>query len=279
MVTNHYIIRGGVEGRERLRHLSRVLWPSTRDLLARVGIRPGMRCLDVGCGGGDVSRELARIVGPTGSVVGTDIDETKLELARNEAENQGVNNVVLRQADVVPDDEVAAFDLVYARLVLSHLPDPAGALARLHRSLRPGGVIVVEDLEIRGHFSHPACPALWRYVDLYTEAAERRGADANIGPRLPGLLLDGGFAPVDMHVVQPAGLEPEIKLLVPLTVENIVASVVAEGLATTAEMERIIAELEAFARDPRTVMAIPRIVQAWGHKPDGAATPADSNAH
>lgn len=268
MVTDHYIIRGGVEGRERLRKLSRVMWPTTRDLFSRANVRPGMRCLDVGCGGGDLTCDLARLVGPTGSVVGTDVDETKLGLAREDARAQGLANIFFRSADVVPDDEVAAFDLVYARFVLSHLPDPGGALAKLRAALRPGGIIIVEDLEIRGHFSHPDCPALWRYVDLYTEAARRRGGDANIGPRLPGLLLAGGIAPVQMNVVQPAGLEVEIKRLVPLTVENIAESVLAEGLATSAEMDKIVDELNAFAGDPSTVMSIPRVVQVWGRKLD-----------
>jgi SAM-dependent methyltransferase len=270
MASEHYIIRGGVEGRERLRKLSRVMWPTTRDLFARANVSPGMRCLDVGCGGGDLSCDLARLVGPTGAVVGTDIDETKLRLAREEARAQGVANFLARSADIVPDDEVASFDLVYARFVLSHLPDPAGALAKLHRALRPGGVIIVEDIDARGHFCHPDCPAFWRYVALYTEAATRRGVDANIGPRLPGLLLDGGFAPVQMNVVQPAGLDSDTKLLIPLTVENIAESVLAEGLATTDEINRIVDELYAFARDPRTVMSLPRIVQAWGRKPGGS---------
>jgi 2-polyprenyl-3-methyl-5-hydroxy-6-metoxy-1,4-benzoquinol methylase len=65
----HYIIRGGVEGRERLRVLARVMRPTTLNLFDRVGIRPGMACLDVGCGGGDVTFELADLVGPKGRVV------------------------------------------------------------------------------------------------------------------------------------------------------------------------------------------------------------------
>jgi len=61
---SHYVIRGGIEGRARLRILSRVMWPSTLNLLQRAGISCGMTCLDIGCGGGDVSCELARLVGP-----------------------------------------------------------------------------------------------------------------------------------------------------------------------------------------------------------------------
>src|SRR5215218_3216591 len=94
-----YVIRGGVAGRERLRILARTLHVSTSALFDRLGIGAGLRCLDVGCGGGDVTLELARRVGPRGRVVGVDIDEAKLDLARQEAAAQGIANVDFRTLD------------------------------------------------------------------------------------------------------------------------------------------------------------------------------------
>jgi tRNA A58 N-methylase Trm61 len=96
MGTERYVIRGGVEGRERLRLLSEVMGLSTRDLLAIIGISPGSICLDVGCGGGDVTFELARAVGSTGRVVEVDLDETKLDIARWEAEQGKLSNIVFK---------------------------------------------------------------------------------------------------------------------------------------------------------------------------------------
>jgi ubiquinone/menaquinone biosynthesis C-methylase UbiE len=77
-----YVIRGGREGYKRLQLLARARWPDTSDLFERVGIQPGMRCLDVGCGGGEVTFEIARMIGPEGSVVGIDIDEGRARRAR-----------------------------------------------------------------------------------------------------------------------------------------------------------------------------------------------------
>ena len=99
------------------------------------------------------------------------------------------------------------------------------------------------------------------------QTVQRRGGEANIGPQLPAMLLDAGVERVQMNVVQPAGLEGEVKLLYPLTMEDVVESILAEKLASDAELEKIIAELYQFARDPRTVVGTPRNVKAWRYRP------------
>jgi len=96
----HYVIRGGVEGRERLRILSRIMRPTRQNLLQRSGIQPGMVCLDIGCGGGDVSFDLARLVGPNGRVVGIDIDEVKIDIARREAAAKQLGNIEFRLVNI-----------------------------------------------------------------------------------------------------------------------------------------------------------------------------------
>jgi SAM-dependent methyltransferase len=263
---NRYVIRGGVEGRERLRILSRVMRPFTNGLFERVCVAPGMACLDAGCGGGDVTIDLARRVGPAGRVVGIDLDEIKLDLARKEAAALGIEHVSFQQTDIAAGAFEQEFDVIYARFLLTHLADPAEAVVRMQTWLKPGGVLVVEDIDFSGHFCHPPSPAFRRYVELYTQAVERRGGDAHIGPRVPGLLMDSGFNGIGMHVVHPAGVDGEVKLIGPLTMENIADSVIADGLASRVEVEEIIANLYEFAHSPRTVISLPRVVQTWGRK-------------
>ena len=93
-----YFIRGGEQGRSRLAVISRVLAPSTQALLDRFEPLAGQLAIDAGCGGGDVSFELAQRVGPAGRVVGFDLDEDKLALAREEATRRGLANVEFRRA-------------------------------------------------------------------------------------------------------------------------------------------------------------------------------------
>ncbi len=231
MATDRYVIRGGVEGRERLRILARVMHPFTNGLFDRLRIGHGMACLDAGCGGGDVTIELARRVGPAGRAVGIDLDEIKLNLARQEAAALGMEHVSFQQTDIAAGAFEPEFDVIYARFLLTHLVDPAEAIARMQTWLKPGGILVVEDIDFSGHFCHPESPAFRRYVELYTQAVERRGGDPHIGPRVPGLLMGADFDGVEMHVVHPAGIDGEVKLISPLTMENIADSVIADGLA------------------------------------------------
>jgi SAM-dependent methyltransferase len=267
MRRDHYIIRGGVEGRERLRILARVMRPTTLSLFDRVGIEARMDCLDVGCGGGDVTLDLACLVGPEGRVVGWDVDETKLELARREAEEKGFGNVEYRLSDIGQSEAESEFDAVYTRFLLSHLRDPAGALARIRQAARPGAVVIIEDIDFTGFFCHPYSGVFQLFIELYTEAARRRGGDPNIGLRLPGLLLDAGFEGVQTNVAQPAGIDGEVKLILAVTMENIADSVLADGIAERKDVDKVIAELYELARDSRTFVSHPRVIQAWGHRP------------
>jgi SAM-dependent methyltransferase len=260
-----YILRGGDQGWERLRLLARIKWPTTRTVLRRVGLRAGMHCLDVGCGNGAVTLKLARYVGPSGRVVGLDMDERCLELARQEAARRQLP-AEFRAGSVYELGEVAAYDLVYTRFLLTHLPDPGQALQRLVEAVRPGGLVVVEDIDFAGHFSHPACPAFDRYVSLYQHTVHRKGGDPNIGPRLPGLLLDAGLEDVRFRVVQPAYRTGPGKRIAQVTMEHIREAVAAVGLASPEEVTAVVAELDRFARDARTILSFPRIFQVWGRK-------------
>src|SRR5262249_9365335 len=152
----HYVIRGGEAGYERLQLLARARRADTIALLDRAGVGPGMRCVDLGCGGGNVAFELARLVGPRGSGTGIGIDAVKLELAREAAVRQGLANVEFRAANVDEWDEPSAYDVVYGRFLLQHLNRPLDMLRRMWSAVRPGGVIAVEDTDFDGAFCEPS---------------------------------------------------------------------------------------------------------------------------
>ena len=128
-VMPRYAIRGGKEGKERLNLLARVMLPTTSQLLKTVALRKGMKCLDVGCGGGHVTLLMASMVGPEGKVTGTDTDEEIIELAQEDADAAKLDNVEFRQIDACTCQWHEEYDLVYARFLLSHLSEPERCLA------------------------------------------------------------------------------------------------------------------------------------------------------
>jgi SAM-dependent methyltransferase len=268
-MAREYAIAGGRAGKERLDVLHRAHGPFTCALLDSVGIKRGARCLDAGCGGGHVSRELAARVGQTGAVVGIDLDEEVLELSRSDALAAGVTNVEFRAGDATELD-VSGFDVVFARFLLSHVRDADTVVTALVRALKPGGVIVVEDTDISGVMCHPPSVAFDRFVQIYIETIRRRGGNADVGRMLPALLTSAGLADVGVSIAQPVATSGDVKLMIPLTLERIVDSAIGEGVADSDEIADTIAELYAQAADPTTLMSSARVIQAWATKPDAA---------
>ncbi len=264
--SDSYLIRGGIEGRERLRILSRVMSPTTLEFLERIPIAPAASCLDVGCGGGDVTFALSRMV-PQGHVTGIDFDGSKILLAQQEAKSIGIENVDFRVEDVTappPTDD--RYDLIYVRFVLTHLRDPRAALVRFHGQLKPGGILAVEDIDFGGHVCYPPSTAFDRYVELYSQSARARGCDPCIGPRLPSLVHSAGFSDVNVGIVQPSGISGEVKLIAAITFAAIADAALKSGLETSDNLKATSDALYEFSQQQGSFMSIPRIFQCSGTK-------------
>ena len=260
----HYVIRGGEAGKQRLDLLAEIMEPSTKALLANVGVGHGATFVDLGCGGGHVSLEAARLVGPAGSVTGVDLDKTKLDLARRAAEESELTNVRFLHGNASEVVEAESFDYAYARFLLTHLSDPVAVLGVMRDSLRPGGIVVVEDIDVSGAFCYPANPHFRRLTELYSRVVRLKGGDPDIGHKLPSLLRQAGFKEIEVGLVQPLHLEGEHKRLMLVTLENITDPVLAESLASQDELDDTIEGLTAFTADPTTLVSIPRVFQSWG---------------
>ena len=264
---DHYVIRGGEAGKQRLDLLAQIMEPSTKALLAKVGVGPGASFVDFGCGGGHVSLEAARLVGPAGSVTGVDLDETKLDLARKAAEESELTNVRFLHGNASEVVEAGSFDYAYARFLLTHLSDPVAVLGVMRDSLKPSGIVAVEDIDVSGAFCYPQNPHFRRLTELYSKVVRRKGGDPDIGHKLPSLLRQAGFEEIEVGLVQPLHLEGEHKRLMLVTLENITDPVLAEGLANKDEIDRTIEGLVAFTADPTTLVSLPRVFQSWGARP------------
>jgi len=263
---SHYVIHGGVAGSSRMQVVARACWPTTLPLLQRAGIKEGLICLDLGCGAGEVTFELARLVGPNGRVLGMDMDTVKLDLARARAEVEGVKNIEFRQADVFEWNEDSLYDFIYVRFLLTHLPNRDRVVPKILRALRPGGALALEDIYFKGYISYPPNAAHDRYVALYQEVVRRRGGDANIGPQLLSMFMNAGLKDAQLSIVYPEHKEGSGKEVSHLTMIGISQSVLEEKLADESELQNIISELERYTRDPSTTACGPSIFQISGRR-------------
>lgn len=158
-------------------------------------LRPGMSLLDVGCGPGTLTIDLARHVLP-GRVVGVDAASGVLEGARARAAEAGVD-VEFVVGDVyrldAPDD---SFDVVHAHQVLQHLTDPVAALREMRRVCRPGGIVAVRDADFGAFTWHPEAPGLEDWRMPYRDVTQANRAECHAGRRLLAWALAAGFTDV-----------------------------------------------------------------------------------
>jgi ubiquinone/menaquinone biosynthesis C-methylase UbiE len=147
-------------------------------------LRPGMTLLDVGCGPGTITVDLAARVAP-GLVIGVDREPQVVAEAARLLEASTLTNIEFRAADAYSLEFAdQSFDMVHAHQLLQHLTDPVAALVEMRRVLRADGVLAVRDSDYGGFVWAPADPALDRWMELYHDVCTRNGADADAGRHL-----------------------------------------------------------------------------------------------
>ncbi|MCZ4604678.1 methyltransferase domain-containing protein [Streptomyces sp. Lzd4kr] len=159
-------------------------------------LKPHMRILDVGCGPGTITADLAALV-PDGQVTGVDRAPGILEQARATAAGRGVSNVDFAVADVhALDFPDGTFCVVHAHQVLQHVGDPVGALREMARVTRPGGLIAVRDSDYGAMSWYPPSRGMDDWLDLYRRVARANGGEPDAGRRLKSWALRAGLTDV-----------------------------------------------------------------------------------
>jgi ubiquinone/menaquinone biosynthesis C-methylase UbiE len=243
--------------------LARASWPDTAALFSRAGIRAGMQCVDLGCGSGEVTFELARLAGPGGFVTGVDMDEVKLGLARKAAVERGVSNVEFLARNVSSWAEPGTYDVVYSRFLLQHLSELVDLLRRMWAAVRSGGLMIAEDADFDGWCCHPPNDGFDFFVRAYAEVIRRRGGDHATGRKLHQYFRDAGIPTPQVALAQSVFVSGEGKELAWSTLDATSEAILAEGVATSGELAAALASLRQFTDDDTTLIARPRVFQLW----------------
>src|SRR5262245_44785064 len=264
LLAEHYILATGGKDVKRLRLLHEVYGPGTEALFHRVGLREGLRVVEIGCGSGNIACWVAQQVGPSGSVIGIDVSPQQIEVARKQAQRRDLRNIDFHVADAyAPRLPEGSFDLVYCRLVLSHLTRPAAALAAMRSLTRPGGLVVCEEIDIGCWLCDPPATAMTRFFALNGALGERLGEDFCLGASLHRLFREVGFARPEVGTNFVLALRGEQKRMLGMTFAEFAPELVREGLASQEEIDRVAADLITLADDETTLFGFPLVAQVW----------------
>lgn len=215
----------------------------------------GMSVLDVGCGPGTITADLAELVAP-GRVTALERTGPALDLARAEIRRRGLDNVDFVVDDVhhlrFGDD---SFDVVHAHQVLQHVADPVLALREMRRVCRPGGIVAARDSDYAAFAWYPQLPELDEWLALYRSAARANGGEPDAGRRLLAWARAAGFTDITPSASVWCHADPaDRQHWGGMWAERIVASdlahqLVDSGAASHADLDRIAAAWRAWAAD------------------------------
>lgn len=190
----NYIMDNAGEG-ERIEQKTDV--ERTVDQLTRSGLRAGMRVLDLGCAAGTTSRIMADIVGPSGQVIGIDASDSRIADARSRTDAPNVMyDIGLADKLPIGDDVI---DFAWSRFLFEYLPDPRSAFHEMIRVTKPGGTVVVSDLDGNCIWHAGMNPELESEIEAALAAFGTR-FDPRFGQKIPGMFLSSGLADVEVDI-------------------------------------------------------------------------------
>ena len=251
----------------RLAEQGALLEEFTADVFRRAGLREGMTVLDIGCGVGDVSLLVARLVGPKGAVLGIDQAASSVQAARRRATALGVAHARFEQADLATFESDQSFDALVGRLVLLYLPDPAGTLRRLSQHLRPGGIAAFQEFDMTSTSQVPPGELFLKVRNWLLGAFTAAGAQLDMGTRLYSTFLRAGFPPPQMTAATLVACGPAtpgygymVRVL-----RSLLPFIERAGIASAAEIDidTLANRLHEDALTHERVMFLPRVVGAW----------------
>lgn len=253
---------------ERLEIQAVLFEPLTRQTLLNAGLKKSMRCMDVGCGSGSVSRLMAKMVGKKGRVVGMDMDDKYLQYCRS-VSTQSKMKFVHDNICESRLDSKEAFDIVYSRFMFQHLKDAKEAVRSMKRLAKRGGVVMIQELDHApgSWLSYPENEVFNALREVYVTLIEKAGGDPLAGRKLYKLLMDESFD-ATIECYSPCILmrnEPYSSLGWQLAA-SLKPRILNYGLQTEQEYARMYDGLKKLAKDKGSFVTYARLFSAVGRK-------------
>jgi ubiquinone/menaquinone biosynthesis C-methylase UbiE len=273
-----YVLGNGAQEQNRLKLQAGILEKWTEGFFGAAGIGPGMKVLDLGCGMGDVSLLTARLVGPTGSVIGIDRDEVIVRKARERVCREGHRaNIEVMCSDVLEFDAPSSFDAVVGRYILLYQPDPVTAVRHAAKQVRSGGIVLFHEMDFANPIrSYPDGTLFARLLyGLITDTFRRAGCHADLGLHLTRIFREAGLPWPTIKAEVPIGGGPSCFLYTWLaeTLRSLLPRIEQFNLASAEQLDldSLTARMETEAVASHCQLIGPLQFGAWTRKPECGA--------
>jgi ubiquinone/menaquinone biosynthesis C-methylase UbiE len=254
---------------ERLIRQAARLAPCTERFFREAGISTGHRVLDLGSGVGDVAMLAARLVGPSGEVVGVERDTRSIARAKARVAQAGLHNVSFTQSDVSQITASKRFDAAVGRFILMWLPDPASVLRQLSLLVRPGGVVAFQEPSWAPVFAISTHLALWSAAaSLMWETMQRTEANPEMGLALYRIFQEAGLPAPATQMEIPLGDDPDFIRWMYDVICSLRPQIQQMNLSLEklGDFDTLLERLQAEVTASNTVVSWMAIVGAWTRK-------------
>ena len=248
-----YTLKIGEQAKERLLILNSVCNPFTLSLLKSFPRIKGKKILDLACGIGVMTLELGRLAGNHGRVLGVDISEEQLSIARQLAKSKNCKNIQYRAGTATNLNALnEEFDIVYCRFLLCHLRTPLKSIKEMIRCLKKDGLLILEEpTGCEPMFSSPQSATFDQCKRIHLLQGEVFKTDFTVGRKINHWFQKLQLAVEYDRLVQPLLKNEYEKRQLWLAVREIAPELIAKGLTTSLEIKRITANLKRYARNDK----------------------------
>ena len=261
---NNYVLGYTSNEMKRLQIQASLFESFAREALIKAGLKPGMRCIDIGCGIGNVSKLMKEMVGKSGSVIGTDIEKKYVDYCNN---NWKSLNISFSQDDILNSNISGKFDIVYSRLMFVHLKNKLKAIKLMKEIVKKNGMIIIQELDHApgSWLSHPDKPSVEVLRKIYVKLIKKTGGDPFSGRKIYDLFLDEGLQTTlycQVPILQMT--QKPFSELGWMFADSLKSSILSNNFMTESQFEQLFDDLKEISKDKSCFVTYARFFTIFG---------------